>query len=364
MSLPATLGEALQLARGRIESVDAKLLLREASGCSAATLIGFPERALDVVAAQRFVDWLERREQGEPVAHLLGQREFFGRMFRVTADTLIPRPDTELLVELVLGLVALEPLSRPCFTAGEATRSSPPSSGEGLGERVQQAAGANDQHVSRVAVPSSLGAERGFRAACRTLAEPVGNAVPAVGRGAGWPEAGRGEREAPAPTILDLGTGTGAIAISIALERPHAKVTAVDASVAALAVAQDNAQKLDAPVRFLHGSWFAPVAGERFELIVSNPPYIAANDEHLAQGDVRFEPLSALVAGTDGLDDIRDIIAAAPAHLVSGGWLLLEHGYDQAAAVRALLATSGFVEVQSWKDLAGIERASGGRVAY
>ena len=275
MQLPATLGEALQLARGRIDSVDAKLLLREASGCSAATLIGFPERALSPDAARQFVDWLLRRENGEPVAHLLGQREFYGRMFRVTPDTLIPRPDTELLVELALA-------------------------------RLTQST----------------------------------------------------------PSVLDLGTGTGAIAISIALEFASANVTAIDASAAAFAVAQDNAKALSASVRFLHGSWFEPVAEESFDLIVSNPPYIAADDAHLGQGDVRFEPLSALVAGSDGLDDICHIVSAAPAYLQPGGSLLLEHGYDQASAVRALLSASSFIEVRSWQDLAGIERVSGGRLAY
>jgi release factor glutamine methyltransferase len=276
--LPATLGEALQAARGRIDSVDAKLLLRTASGYSAAALVGFPERALPPDAAQRYVDWLYRREAGEPVAHLLGQREFYGRMFGVTPDTLIPRPDTELLVELALGVLK-----------------------------------------SRAHAPAD---------------------------------------------VLDLGTGSGAIAISLALDCSYANVTAVDASAAALVVARDNAGKLDTLVRFLRGSWFEPAGGERFDLIVSNPPYIAANDVHLGQGDVRFEPLSALVAGGNGLDDIRHIVSTAPAHLKAGAWLLLEHGYDQAGAVRALLSAQGFAEVQSWQDLAGIERVSGGRLDY
>lgn len=280
---PATLGAALQLARGRIDGVDARLLLREASGCSAATLIGFPERELSTEAAQRYADWLDRRESGEPVAYLLGEREFYGRMFRVTPDTLIPRPDTELLVELSLRLL------------GEGAR-----------------------------VPSQQSNAR----------------------------------------ILDLGTGTGAIAISLALECAHANVTAIDASAAALAVARDNAGKLKASLRLLHGNWFEPVAQERFDLIVSNPPYIAVGDVHLGQGDVRFEPLSALVAGADGLDDIRHIVSTTPLHLNAGGWLLLEHGYDQASAVRALLSARGFAEVQSWKDLAGIERVSGGALTY
>lgn len=278
MQLPATLGEALQRARGRIDSVDAKLLLRAASGCTAAALIGFPERPLPPEAARRYAEWLERRVKGEPVAHLVGQREFYGHLFRVTPDTLIPRPETELLVELALRFAA--------------------------------------------------------------------------------------EREAV--DILDLGTGTGAIAISLALECAHANVTAVDASTAALAVARDNAQQLGARLRLLHGNWFDAVAQgltqARFDLIVSNPPYIAADDEHLVQGDVRFEPRSALVAGRDGLDDIRHIVSAAPTYMKSGAWLLLEHGYDQASAVRALFAASGFVEIQSWADLAGIERVSGGRI--
>ena len=270
--MPATLGEALKLALGRIDKVDAKVLLREASGCTAAALIGFPERALTPDAAQRYVDWVARREIGEPVAHLVGCREFYGHLFRVTPDTLIPRPDTELLVELALGLVGDEP-----------------------------------------------------------------------------------------KTVLDLGTGTGAIAISIALES-QANVTAVDASPAALVVAKDNAVRLFAPIRCLAGSWFDSVADERFDLIVSNPPYIAVDDHHLSEGDVRFEPLSALVAGHDGLDDIRYITNHASSHLKPNGWLLLEHGYDQAEAVRALLAQAGFAEVQSWRDLAGIERVSGGQL--
>jgi release factor glutamine methyltransferase len=274
MSLPATLGEALQLARGRIDVVDARLLLREAASVSEATLVGFSERALTAEAARQFVDWLQRREAGEPVAHILGCREFYGHLFRVTADTLIPRPDTELLVELALS----------------------------------------------------------------------------------------GLEDVPVPArVLDLGTGTGAIAISIALAS-SAQVAAVDASAAALAVAQDNAQRLGANLRCLHGSWFSPVEGETFDIIVSNPPYIAENDPHLSQGDVRFEPLSALTSGADGLDDIRVIVAQAATHLNADGSLLIEHGYDQAAAVRALLAAAGFREVQSWRDLAGIERVSGGIV--
>ena len=161
--------------------------------------------------------------------------------------------------------------------------------------------------------------------------------------------------------VLDLGTGSGAIALALAHERPLADVTAVDASAGALQVALDNAASLGLRLRGLLGSWFAPVAGERFDLIVSNPPYIAEGDAHLPA--LAHEPRSALVSGADGLDDLRRIVAAAPAHLVPGGWLLLEHGWDQAGAVRDLLADAGFRQLQSRRDLAGIERCSGGQRA-
>ena len=162
-------------------------------------------------------------------------------------------------------------------------------------------------------------------------------------------------------SVLDLGTGSGAIALAVAQQRPHARVTAVDASADALAVAGANAQRLGLPVAMRHGSWFAPVAGERFDLILSNPPYIAEGDAHLPA--LAHEPRQALVSGADGLDDLRHIIAHAPAHLRAGGWLLLEHGWDQADAVRALLNTAGFAQVQSRPDLAGVPRCSGGRWA-
>ena len=158
---------------------------------------------------------------------------------------------------------------------------------------------------------------------------------------------------------LDLGTGSGAIALALASQRPQAQVTAVDASADALAVARTNGERLALAVRWLHGDWFAPVAGERFELVASNPPYIAEGDAHLSA--LHHEPMQALVSGADGLDAIRALIAAAPVHLAPGGWLLLEHGWNQAAAVRALLTAAGFAQVQSRRDLAGIERASGGQ---
>jgi release factor glutamine methyltransferase len=163
---------------------------------------------------------------------------------------------------------------------------------------------------------------------------------------------------------LDLGTGTGAIALSIAYSRPDVEVTAVDASAAALQVARENAQRLAVDnVGFVQSDWFAALGAQRFELIVSNPPYIAQDDIHLTQGDVRFEPLSALTSGVDGLDDLCRIIHAAPNFLMPDGWILLEHGYDQAEKVRDLLVEHGFTQVFSEKDLAGIERVTGGKLA-
>lgn len=218
---------------------------------------------------------LTRRLAGEPIAYLVGAREFYGRPFEVSPAVLIPRPDTELLVELALA------------------------------------------HA------------------------PPGQAV----------------------EVLDLGTGSGCIAVTLALERPLARVTALDRSPAALAVARRNAARLDAHVEFLSSDWFAALGGRRFDLIVSNPPYIAAGDPHLSRGDIRFEPLAALAAGGDGLDDLRRLTATAGAHLKPGGALLLEHGYDQADAVQALLRASGFPRPRSWTDLSGIRRVSGGHLS-
>ena len=273
--MPATIGEALAVARGAIPAGEARLLLREILGCSAAQISAYPERCLSAGQAQRFAEMLERRVAGEPVAYLLGEREFYGRSFRVTPAVLIPRPETELIVELVL-------------------------------ERL--------------------------------------------GAGA-------------APRILDLGTGSGALAVTLALEIPAAQVTAVDFSPTALAVAAANGAVLGAQVRFVESDWFAAVGANAFDFIVSNPPYIADDDPHLGQGDVRFEPSTALASGPLGMDDLHRIAAAAPAFLAPGGWLLMEHGYDQAAMVRDLLCRHRFVDVGSARDLAGIERVTFGRRA-
>ncbi len=220
----------------------------------------------------RFAALLERRTRGEPVAYLLGEREFYGRAFAVAPGVLIPRPETELLVEL--GIAKL---------------------------------------------------------------------------------AGR-----TAPTLLDLGTGSGCVAITLALEIPDAQVTAVELSAAAIALSRHNARELGAAVEVMESDWFSAVNDEGFALIVANPPYVAEGDIHLDQGDLRFEPSLALASGPDGLAAIRTIVSAAKSYLGAGGWLLIEHGYDQAEAVADLLQAAGFADIEQHRDLAGIIRVSGG----
>jgi release factor glutamine methyltransferase len=254
-----------------LDPVDVRILLGHALGLRRVQLITGSEQVLSAPQAAGIAALMQRRLGGEPIAYILGEREFFGLALRVTPDVLIPRPETELLVELAI-------------------------------ERL--------------------------------------------------PQGGR---------LLDLGTGSGAIAIAIAHSRPDAQVTALDRSAAALEVARDNASRHRARVDFLESDWYAAIADARFDLIVSNPPYVAAGDTHLAQGDLRFEPVDALTDHGDGLGALRRIVEGAPARLVEHGWLLMEHGYDQADAVRSLLAKANFTAVQSWRDLAGIERVSGGR---
>jgi release factor glutamine methyltransferase len=240
-------------------------------GRSGTWLISHDHLGLDEDVLLNFASLVARRSAGEPVAYLVGHREFFGREFAVSPDVLIPRPETELLVEITLANIA----------AGDA------------------------------------------------------------------------------PRILDLGTGSGCIAITLALECPQAQVSAVDKSETALTVAGGNATRLGGQVRLILSDWFAALADEHFDLIVANPPYIAADDPHLAAGDLRYEPSAALSSGADGLQAIRRIIAAAPAYLAPGGYLWLEHGYDQAIAVRELLAAAGLANIEQHRDLAGILRVSG-----
>ena len=256
--------------------VDAQTLLRHALGVTRAWLITHAEQALTTEEQTGFQHLLHRRLQGEPVAYILGRREFYGLEFTVAPGVLIPRPDTETLVEAALRLMQQNP------------------------------------SMSR--------------------------------------------------QILDLGTGSGAIAIAIAANDSLSRVVAVDKSEDALNVARGNAERLGADnLRFMQSDWFSALAGERFDIIASNPPYIAAGDPHLSQGDLRFEPIGALASGADGLEDIRRIIALAPAHLEHGGWLLLEHGYDQADRVAALMREAGFAEIDHAADLAGIRRVTLGK---
>lgn len=253
--------------------IEIQCLLQKVLHVDRSYLLAHPEQSLDEIQQSRYSALLERRLSGEPVAYLLGSREFYGLNFKVSKATLIPRPETELLVDLSLQRI--------------------PRYGE-------------------------------FR-------------------------------------VLDLGTGSGAIALSIAHARPNIEMVAVDASQNALDVALENKSRFAlSNVRLMRSNWFSALIDERFDLIVANPPYIATGDEHLSHGDLRFEPLSALASGPDGLNDIRAIISQAKEHINPRGYMLFEHGYDQAENVCKLLQQAGFDEVFSARDLSGIKRASGG----
>ncbi len=270
-----TIQEALQRAMaslpGDSPKLDAEVLLGFVLGQSRTYLYTWPERELSATQQSLLEELVARRASGTPVAYLVGEREFWSLPLQVNEHTLIPRPETELLVEQALARL---------------------------------------------------------------------------------PRSGR---------ALDLGTGTGAIALALVSERPDAEIWAVDASLEALKVARANVERLGLPVQLVHSDWFAQVSGQRFHLIVSNPPYIAEADPHLGQGDVRFEPLTALASGRDGLTDIRQIVARAPAHLHPGGWLLFEHGYDQGAPVRELLTRAGFSSVETVQDYGGNDRVTLGQ---
>jgi release factor glutamine methyltransferase len=269
---------ALALAQARalgVASLDAQLLLARVLATTRTGLIANDDRVLSDEETRVWSDRLERRRAGEPVAYLLGEKEFCGLLLEVRAGVLVPRPETELLVDWAASLL----MERP----------------------------------------------------------------------------GRS-------TVLDLGTGSGAIALALKRLLPRAQVTATDASAVALEVARANALRLGLELELVAASWWDGLADRRFDLVVANPPYVAVDDPHLAA--LRHEPLEALVSGADGLDALTTIAGSASAHLEDGGWLLLEHGFDQGEAVRARLAAAGLVRVETWRDLAGLERVTGGcRVA-
>jgi release factor glutamine methyltransferase len=273
MAAQDTVGELLARGAGRLSSrLDTELLLAHALGLSRVQLKTHPERMVDPQAAALFQTLLERRSAGEPVAYIVGYRDFWSLRLMVDARVLIPRPETELIVERALALV-LE----------------------------------------------------------------------------------------PAAAVADLGTGSGAIPLALASERQGWAITATDVSTAALEVARTNAQTLGARIELVQGCWFEPLQGRRFNLVTSNPPYIAAGDPALFDANVRHEPSLALTAGPDGLAALRSIIDSAPGHLERHGWLVLEHGMDQARAVADTLVGRGFAHVRSHRDLAGHERVTEGQ---
>lgn len=256
--------------------LDAEILLAHSLGKNRSWLMTWPEKSPPEAQLQQFQQLLQQRLQGQPIAHLTGEREFWSLPLQVTADTLIPRPDTELMVEQILAHYPT-------------------------------------QHPTE-----------------------------------------------PAIQLLDLGTGSGAIALALAHERPAWQITASDQSEAALQVAQGNAEQLKLTIELIHSDWFSALQGRAFDVIASNPPYIPQADPHLSQGDVRFEPISALASGDDGLDAIRHICATAPGFLKPGGQLFIEHGYDQKAKILDIFRKNHFHSIQQHQDLAGNPRLTSG----
>ena len=310
--MSATIATALQTATeklGRLSHsprLDAEILLSLATGKTQTHFRAWPEKHLSVEEQSHFQNLLEQRLIGHPIAYLTGTREFWSREFMVTPNVLIPRPETELLVELALQLI------------------------DGMGTKATFDCSHHDP------LPAGDGVLSRFASS-----------------------------DTPKPRVIqiaDLGTGSGAIAITLGLELTQAAITALDLSHAALALAEQNASRLGANnIRFMQSDWFSALpAQEHFDLIVSNPPYIAENDPHLQLGDVRFEPSLALSSGPDGLDAIRRIVNDAPNRLKPGGWLIFEHGYEQADKSRELLQAAGFEDVASFPDLQAHLRVSGG----
>ena len=274
-TMKISIADAQTWARKHIHPHEARLLLRHVCDYCIAHLIA---RDMDILMDdqwQLFQRLVNRRAAGEPIAYLTGRREFYGRKFLVNPSVLIPRPETELLIELALAYFA--------------------------------------------AIPQ--------------------------------------------PKVLDLGTGSGVLAITLALELDRPEVVGVDSSRDAISIAISNALTMQTPnLTLVWSNWYTGLnPADRFHLIVANPPYVAEGDPHLVQGDLRFEPSAALVSGHNGLRDLSTIIAGAGRRLERGGWIFLEHGYDQSAAVRSLLADAGFAEIASWQDLSGTERVSGGK---
>ena len=267
-----TVGESLDAARGVLPRLDADVLTAHAIGASRDTLYAFPERAMPTHDARRLAGFVRRRRRGEPLAYIVGRREFWSLTLRVDPRVLVPRPETECLVEAALA------------------------------------------RIGDIA------------------------------------------------TVLDLGTGSGAIALAVAASRPDARVVGVDRDSGCIDVARQNAARLELTATFRQSDWFAALdPSERFDVVVANPPYVADGDPHLDDDGLRFEPRDALIAGKDGLDALRRIVPSAPSHLVRGGWLCVEHGHDQQAAVRDLFLEHGFQDLETAPDLAGIPRVTCGR---
>lgn len=265
-----TIGDTLR--HGPFNAQENRILIAHCLRLSREQLITRSEHRLTAEESRLLAAVFARRSAGEPIAYITGVREFYGLSLKVGSEVLIPRPDTELLVDLAL------------------------------------------------------------------------------------------ERAVPGAKVVDLGTGSGAIGVALGRTRHDLQVTATDVSPAALDIARENAALHRVRIRFVESNWYDRLEGSRFDLVVANPPYIVSGDPHLAEGDLRFEPIDALTDHGDGLTALRILVDGAPTHLKPQGWLLLEHGYDQAGAVRALLETRGFTAVESWPDLAGIERVSGGRL--